>query len=138
MVNGKAPLYLTVVGLFLAVAALMLFQPYSADWPARAYTDPARQYIHAALREDSVGLLRLSSSVAPVTWGLNAARVHHDSLELWRRRIQAYTGERRGDTAEVFVYPAEPACGGAPIVFHFVGSGRKLRVHQVSSTCWGR
>jgi hypothetical protein len=33
MVNGKMPLYLTLAALALSVAALLILQPYSADFP---------------------------------------------------------------------------------------------------------
>jgi hypothetical protein len=135
MVNGKIPLYLTVLVMALLAAALLTFQPYSADWPGTGYTKPARRYIRAAIRQDSVSLVRLSVSVSPVAWALDAARAHPDTLALWGRRVQAWTGERRGDTAEVFVYPMGEACGEAPIVFRFVGSGGNARVLRASSAC---
>jgi hypothetical protein len=138
MVNGRIPLYLTALVLCLLGATLLLLQPYSADWPGTDYAKPAREYIRAALRQDSVRLARLSASMRPVTWALNAARAHGDSLALWNRRIQAFTGELRGDTAEVFVYPVGDGCGEAPIVFRFVGTGKDARVLQASSSCWGR
>jgi hypothetical protein len=137
MVNGKKPLYFTMLALGVLGAALILLQPYSADWPGTAYAGPARRYIRAALRQDSAELMRLSVSRAPVTWALNAGRAHRDSLELWERRIQAWTGEVRGDTAEVFVYPPGDACHEDPIVFRFVGAGSNARVLAASSTCWG-
>lgn len=137
MVNGKMPLFLTAIALVLLGAALILVEPYSADWPGTAYAKPARHYIRAALRQDSSELTRLSVSGAPVTWALNAAHAHRDALVLWARRIQAYTGEVRGDTAEVFVYPPGDACGEEPIVFRFVGVGNNARVLAASSTCLG-
>jgi hypothetical protein len=136
-VNGKTPLYLTVLVLGLLGAVLMISQPYSADWPRTPYAKPAREYIHAALRQDSVRLARLSISPEPVIWALEASRAHHDSLALWKRRIEAWTGKTLGDTAEVFIYPTTDACGQSPIVFRFVGSGRNIRVLQASSRCWG-
>jgi hypothetical protein len=136
MVNGKVPLYLTLLALGLFGTALMLFQPYSADWPGTGYTEPARQYIRAALHQDSTRLVRLSASAGPVGWALDAGRAHRDSLALWGRRIQAFTGERHGDTAVVYVYPPEDACHEAPIVFRFVGTGRSARVLAASSTCF--
>lgn len=138
MVNGKTPLYLTVLALGLLGAALMLFQPYSADWPGTGYTEPARRYIRAAMHQDSGQLMRLSVSSGPVAWALDAGRVHRDSLGLWERRIRAFTGERHGDTAEVYVYPQGDSCGEDPIVFRFVGTGKSARVVAASSTCWGR
>jgi hypothetical protein len=137
MVNGKMPLYLTAVVLGLLGAALVVLQPYTADWPGTEYAKPARQYIRAALRQDSAALTRLSASATAVSWGLDAGRAHGDLLGLWRGRIQAYTGERRGDTTEVFVYPSGRRCGEAPIVLRFVGSGGgNARVWQAGSTCW--
>lgn len=136
MVNGKLPLYFTTLVLALLGAALLLFQPYTADWPGTAYAEPARQYIRAALRQDSTRLVRLSVSPAPVTWALNAARSHRESLALWGSRIQAFTGEVKGDTAEVFVYPPGDGCGEAPIVLRFVGTERDARVLAASSMCW--
>jgi len=135
MVNGRTPLYVTLLAAALLAAVVLSFQPYSADWPGRVYTKPAQRYIRAAMHQDSAGLLRLSTSVSPVLWALEAARAHPDTLALWGRRVQAWIGERRGDTAAVFVYPAGEVCGEAPIVFRFVGSGSKARVFRASSAC---
>jgi len=135
MVNGKMPLYLTLLFAALSVAALLTFQPYSADFPGTAYAKPAQRYIQAALRQDSVGLVRLSASFSPVAWALDAARKHPDSLASWASRPQAWTGERRGDTAEVFLYPDREPCSEVPIVLRFVGSGKHVRVLQASSAC---
>lgn len=137
MVNGKVPLYLTLLVMAVLAAALLTFQPYSADWPGTDYTKPARRYIRAAIRQDSTGLVALSASLAPVTWALNAARAHPDTLALWERRVSAWIGERQGDTAEVFVYPPGEACGEAPIVLRFVGAGEDARVLRASSACLG-
>lgn len=138
MVNGKKPLYVTALALGLLGAAVILLQPYSTDWPGTAYAGPAREYIRAALRQDSVGLARLSAAPGPVTWALKAARARGDLLSRWGRRIQAFTGERWGDTAEVFVYPPGDVCDEDPIVLRFVGVGRHARVLAASSTCWAR
>lgn len=137
MVNGKVPLYLTLLAMALLAAALLTFQPYSADWPGTGYTKPAQRYVRAAIRRDSVGLLRLSVSLSPVVWALDAARAHPDTLALWSRRVRAWTGERRGDTTEVFVYPFGDGCGEAPIVLRFVGSGSNAKVLRASSACLG-
>jgi len=138
MVNGRMPLYLTAFTSVLVGAALMLVQPYSADWPGTAYARPARTFIRAALRQDSTALVHLSASPGAVSWALDAGRVHGDSLELWTRRLQAAVGERRGDTTEVFVYPSGGACGEAPLVLEFVGSGSGARVLRASASCWAR
>jgi len=135
MVNGKAPLYATLLAAGLFAAVVLGVQPYSADWPGTAYTKPARQFIRSAMREDSADLRRRSASMSPVLWALEAARVHPDTLALWSRRVRVWTGERRGDTTEVFVYPAGEVCSEAPIVLRFVGWGSAARVLRAGSTC---
>ena len=137
MADEKIPAVLTLLLIAVLVATLFIFQPYSADWPARAYTRPARSYIRAALRQDSVALHRQSTSISPVLWALNAARAHRDTLNLWARRIQAFAGQRRGDTTEVFVYPVGDVCGEAPIVLRFIGSGKWAKVSRAPSACFG-
>jgi hypothetical protein len=135
MVNGKMPLYLTLLLAALSVAVVLTLQPYSADYPGTAYAKPAQRYIRAALRQDSISLARLSASVEPVTWALDAVRQHGNSLASWASRIQAYTGERRGDTTDVFLYPGRDPCSQVPIVLRFVGSGKNVRVLKASSAC---
>jgi hypothetical protein len=136
MVNGKAPLYLTLVGAVLLGAAILLIQPYSADFPGTAWAKPARRYLHAAISQDSVSLSRLSASAAPVAWALEAARTHPDSLAAWSGRPEAWTGVHRGDTTYVLVFPAGEPCSNAPIVLQFVGAGDDARVSKVSSACF--
>jgi hypothetical protein len=126
---------LTILAAGVFVVAMLVFQPYSADWPSSVYAKPARQYVRAALRQDSVRLARLSASPSPVLWALGAARTHRNSLALWAGRTQAWTGARSGDTTEVFFYPAGDRCRQAPIRFRFVGSGRDIRVLSASSAC---
>jgi hypothetical protein len=135
MATDKRPIYGTLVLLGVLLAALLVFQPYTADWPGSAYSGSARSYLRAALRQDSVALMRLSTSDSPVRWALAAARRHPDTLALWARRIQVFAGEHRGDTTEVFVYPRAEACDGEPIVLRFVDSGAKLKVVEASSAC---
>jgi len=137
MANDRQPIYGTLVFLGILLTALVVLQPYSADWPGRVYTDPARRYIRAAMRQDSVTLTRLSTSESPVRWALAAARRHPDLLTSWKGRIEAWTGERRGDTTDVFVYPhsAGRTCEEEPIVLRFVSSGAAPKVVEASSTC---
>jgi hypothetical protein len=136
MFYGKEPLFLTILSAGLFVAGVLILQPYSADWSGRAYIKPARQYIRAALGQDSLRLARLSASDMPVVWALDAARMHPDSLALWAGRTRALTGVRSGDTTEVFLYPRGEMCSEAPIVFRFVGSGSDARVVSASSSCF--
>lgn len=137
MLDGKQPLFLTILAAGAFITALVTFQPYSADWPGGAYTKPAQRYIRAALRQDSVRLARLSASATPVVWALGAARTHPQSLALWAERTSAWTGARSGDTTQVFLYPPGETCSKAPIVFRFVGSGTGARVLSASSSCLG-
>ena len=135
MDDGNKPLFLTIIAAGVFLAALFTLQPYSADWPGRAYIKPAQRYIQAALRQDSMRLARLSASDAPVVWALDAARAHPESLALWGGRTRAWTGVRSGDTTEVFLYPQGEVCSEDPIVFRFVGLGREARVLSASSSC---
>lgn len=135
MVNGKTPFVLTLLAAGVFIAVLLYVQPYSADWPGGAYAKPAKRYIQAALRQDSVRLARLSATSIPVVWALDAARMHRESLALWKGRTQALTGARFGDTTEVFLFPSGDACSEAPIVFRFVGSGSGARVLSARSSC---
>jgi hypothetical protein len=133
--NGKMPLLLTLVAAAAFIAILLIVQPYTADWPGGAYAKPAKRYIRAALRQDSIKLTSLSASSAPVVWALDAARLHRESLVFWTGRTQARTGRWSGDTIEVFLYPSTDACSEAPIRFQFVGSGKDARVLSARSSC---
>jgi hypothetical protein len=135
MVNGKTPLYLTVLAALLAGAAVLLIQPYSADFPDNEYARPARRYLRAALQQDSSELQHLSGSRAAVEWGLQAGRIHGDTLSAWATRTTTYVIERRGDTAEVVVYSDRDPCGGAPIVLKLLGRGARARVIEAGSKC---
>ena len=137
MATDRRPLYATLIFLGILLTALFVLQPYSADWPS-AYSEPARRYIRAAIRQDSTTLTRLSTSASPVRWALAAARRHPERLTIWKGRIEAWTGERRGDTTEVFVYPSGWACDQEPIVLRFVSSGAAPKVVEASSECLDR
>jgi hypothetical protein len=137
MATDRRPMYATLVFLGILLTALLVLQPYSADWPS-AYSEPARRYIRAAIRQDSATLMRLSTSESPVRWALAAARRHPERLTIWEGRIEAWTGERRGDTTEVFVYPSGWVCDEEPIVLRFLNSGTAPKVVEASSTCLDR
>lgn len=135
MVNGKTPLYLTVIASVLVGAAIFFIQPYSADFPGTEYAKPARRYLRAALHQDSADLRDITGSKAAVEWALQVARTHPDSLAAWGGRTYTYVTARRGDTADVLVYPAAEPCSEVPIVMKFIGTGRHARVVQASSAC---
>ena len=140
MAIDRRPIYGTLVFLGALLAALLVLQPYSADWPGTEYSGPARQFLRAAMRQDSTTLMRLSTSESPVRWALTAARRHPAVLTLWNGRILAFAGKPTGDTAEVFVYPyaGRSACEEKPIVLRFVVSGAAPKVLEASSTCLDR
>jgi hypothetical protein len=133
--NGKMPLLLTVAAAAAFMATLLIVQPYSAESSGGAYAMPAKRYIRAALRQDSVKLASLSATSVPVVWALDAARLHRESLALWTGRTEARTGPRSGDTTEVFLYPSTDACSGAPIRFRFVEAEGHPRVLSATSSC---
>lgn len=134
--NGKAPLYLTVAGAVLLVAAIAVLQPYSVTSPWSVYNRPARRFLQAALRGDSVALAHQSASSVPVVWALQAARKHPDSLAVWARNAEARTGGRWGDTAEVLLQTPTEVCSKDPIWIRFAGMGDDAIVLRASSTCF--
>ena len=138
--SDKRPIYGTLVFLGVLLAALLILQPYSADWPGTEYSGPARRFIRAAMRQDSTTLAHLSVSELPVRWALATARRHPAILTLWSGRIQAFAGEPTGDTAEVFVYPyaGKSACDDKPIVLRFISSGAAPKVLEARSACLDR
>ncbi len=133
--NGKMPLLLTLAAAAAFLAGLLIVQPYSAEGSGGHYAKPAKRYIRAALREDSVKLASLSANNVPVAWALDAARRHRESLVLWTGRSEARTGPRSGDTIQVFLYPSSDACSEAPIRFQFIETGGDVRVLSASSSC---
>jgi hypothetical protein len=135
MVNGKTPLYLTVVALVLIGAAVLLVQPYSADFPGTDYAQSARRYLRAALRQDSLALEAVSASPAAVEWALHVARAHPDSLAAWTGRTSTYVTARRADTTEVLVYPVADPCSKVPIALTLIGSRSHAKVIGASSAC---
>jgi hypothetical protein len=135
-VNNRIPVLLTLLLIAFLIGAVIIFQPYSADWPGTAYTRPARHYLDAAIEQDSAGLVRLSASKSAVRWALQTARAHPDTLAHWGRRIRVWTGRSDGDTTKVFVYPAGDICRDLPIEFRFVGSGKHAKVLEARSACF--
>jgi hypothetical protein len=136
MVNGRMPIYLTLLAAVLCVAALWILQPYTVRSPWDAYTKPAQRFLHAALRRDSLALSRQSGSIAPVVWALRAARTQPESLMVWARGAEAWTGKRRGDTADVLLSTTTDVCSRHPIWLRFVGSGDEVKVLRASSACF--
>ena len=135
MSEDRTPLYLSLVAATLMVLAVLTLQPYSADWPGRRFIRPAEVYVRAAMAQDSLALARLSVADSPVAWALAMSRRNPRSLAAWAHNSQAYTGERHGDTTQVFVYSGSPACGDAPIKFRFVDRPSGARVVAAALAC---
>jgi hypothetical protein len=133
--SSTAPAAGVVAALLLFVAALLLLQPYTAEWPGTGYGKPVRRYLRTAIRQDSVALARLSGSEAPVRWALSAARHRSEALALWGGRVETWVGPPQGDTAELFVYPVGRGCHDAPIVLRVIGKGAAMRVLAADSDC---
>jgi hypothetical protein len=135
MPDDRTPLYLSLVAATLMIVAVVTVQPYSADWPGRGFVRPAERYVRAALAQDSVALARLSVADSPVVWALAMGRRNAGFLTAWAHHTSAFTGERRGDTTQVFVYSGAAACGDAPIQFRFVDRPGGVRVVAAALTC---
>jgi hypothetical protein len=135
MTDDKAPLYLSLVAAALMTTALLTLQPYTADPWGRGFGKPAERYVRAALAQDSVALARLSVSDSPVIWALAAARRSPRSLAGWAHHTEAWTGERRGDTTQIFLFSAGSLCRDVPIQFRFVGARSGAKVVGASSDC---
>jgi hypothetical protein len=124
--NGKTPLLLSLVLAAVLAGALLFAQPYSLrsgpPSPWRGYVRPAQLYMEAALRHDSIALVRRSAAAAPVSWILGLAREQPDSLAHWADEARVWTGSRHGDTTEILLHQ--------PIWFRFVGSDHELKVAE--------
>ncbi|MEP7177404.1 MAG: hypothetical protein ABI860_12720 [Gemmatimonadales bacterium] len=132
MGNGKTPLYLTLAAAVLFVLAVLTIQPYSVTSPWHVYDEPARLYLQAVARGDSLDLARRTSDPAAVRWALAAARTEPDTLALWAREASAWAGHRRGDATDVFLSTRVSTCD---LVMRFVGGGKSARVERASSAC---
>jgi hypothetical protein len=123
-VNGKTPVYLSLVLAAVLSAAMLLAQPYSyrsgPPSPWQAYSEPARRFLQAAMRKDSMALARQSAATAPVSWALGMARERPESLSDWASDVKVWTGSRHGDTTEILLYQ--------PVWLRFVGTDSSTRV----------
>jgi hypothetical protein len=133
MTNGTIPLYLTLLAAIVFGATLLTVQPYSVTSRWHSYDQPARLYLQAAVRHDSLALTRHTSTEEAARWAMEAARTQPDSVALWAQEAEAWAGNRRGETTEVFLSTrASTACN---LVLRFVGSGTDVKVSRASSSC---
>lgn len=139
--SRKASRYLAVAGGVLVLLDLLLFPPYtpragpSSRW--QTYTQPARDFLRAAMARDSQALARSSGSPDAVAWGLAAARRYPDSLAAWARHAEAWTAVTRGDTVEVLYSTRTGVCEDRPIWLRFLSDGGRPKVVQAGSACFG-
>jgi hypothetical protein len=133
MINGRTPYLMSLVAGVILLGALLLFQPYSVSHSSwHVYTRPAREYLDAASHHDSARLRRQALGATAVQWALAAARFQPDSLAVWARQAEAWTGNRRGDTAEVFLTVPKSDCN---MVLEFVGPAERAKVDAASAVC---
>jgi hypothetical protein len=133
MINGKTPYLMSLFAGAILLGVLLLFQPYSVSHSSwHVYTRPARAYLDAASHHDSARLRRQSLGASAVQWALAAARLQPDSLALWARQAEAWTGNRRGDTAEVFLTVPKSDCN---MVLEFVGPAERAKIDAASAIC---
>jgi hypothetical protein len=136
--DAKAPRLLALAGGGLLLLDLLLFPPYTpraGQW--QAYTQPARDFLRAAISRDSQALVLSSGSPDAVAWGLAAARRFPDSLSAWARHAEAWTAVRRGDTVEVLYSTRTGVCEDRPIWLRFLSHRGRPKVVQAGSACFG-
>ena len=137
------PLYLTMLLAAVLGAAMLLVQPYSSpgdgtssSHPWDEYTEPAQLFLDAAVRKDSLALVRQSTNIAPVAWALAAARSKPDFLSVWAREAWVWAGSLHGDTTEVLYATYSDICADQPVWLRFVGSRGEARVVAAGSACF--
>jgi hypothetical protein len=136
MTNGLVRASLLILATLAAMAGVLWLQPYSVVSPYRAYTEPARGFLHAALTQDSLELERLAASPQPVQWALRAANAEPTALAIWAQVLRPYSGRRRGDTTTVVFQTSTRVCYLRPIAMTFIRGAAGPRVLVASSSCF--
>lgn len=129
----RLPLLLAAV---LGAAALLWLQPYSVVSPYRAYAEPGRRFLQAALALDTAELSRRSIAPQPVQWALRSGRGDRAALAAWSRVLRPYSGIRHGDTTLVVFQTSTRICYLRPVAMTFVGSPDRARLLVASSSCF--
>jgi hypothetical protein len=96
--------------MLLGYALVLGLQPYSVKSPWSRWDEPARRFLQAASRLDTVALQRLLASHEAVQWVLQTRTVEPDQLAEWANSAHASTGLRRGDTTDVWYGTVTDAC----------------------------
>src|SRR5215211_417069 len=136
MRNGRARVVRLGLALLTLMAAVVWLQPYSVFSPYRAYSDPARRFLRAALAHDSLELRRRAASPQPVQWALQAAQGDRPALTVWARLLRPDIGIRHGDTTTVVFQTSTRVCHLRPVAMTFVRGASGLRVLAASSSCF--
>ena len=138
MSEGRARIVRLILAILVAVAAVVWLQPYSVFSPYRAFTAPARQFLRAALDQDSVELQRRAAARQPVEWGLQAGKGDRGALAVWANRIRPYSGHRHGDTTTVVFQTSTRVCYLRPVALTFLRTAAEPQVLLASSSCFAR
>ena len=136
MMNGRARVARLVLAALVVMAAVLWLQPYSVFSPYRAYTEPARRFLRAALAQDSLELQRRAISPHAVQWALDAGRGDRTALAVWARLSRPSSGRRHGDTTTVVFQTSTRVCYLRPVAMTFVEAAPEPRVLMASSSCF--
>ena len=136
MKNGRARAGRLLLAILVVIAAILWLQPYSVFSPYRAYTDPARRFLRAALAQDSAELQRRAASPQPVQWALDAGKGDRSALAVWAKLLRPYAGRRHGDTTTVVFQTSTRVCYLRPVTMTFVRAATEPRVLLASSSCF--
>jgi hypothetical protein len=136
MKNGRVRAGRLMFAALVAIVAVLWLQPYSVISPYRAYTEPARRFLRAALAQDSLELQRRAVSPQPVQWALQAAKGDARALEVWAKLLRPYSGRRHGDTTMVVFQTSTRVCYLRPLAMTFVQEAEEPRVLAASSSCF--
>ena len=138
MPDARATRVPLLVAAVLGATALLWLQPYSVVSPYRAYAEPARRFLQAALALDTTELRRRSLASQPVEWALRSGRGDRTALAAWSRVLRPYSGTRHGDTTLVVFQTSTRICYLRPVAMTFVGSPDQPRLLLASSSCFAR
>jgi hypothetical protein len=136
MRNGRVRAGRLIVAGLVAIVAILWLQPYSVVSPYRAYTEPARGFLRAALAHDSLELQRRAVSSEPVRWALQAGEGDTKALAVWAKLLRPYSGRRHGDTAVVVFQTSTRLCYLRPVAMTFVQGAKGPLVLMASSSCF--
>jgi hypothetical protein len=138
MNNGRARAGRLILAILVVIAAVVWLQPYSVFSPYRAYTDPARHFLRAALAQDSLELQRRAVSQQPVEWALDAGKGDRSALAVWAKLLRPYSGRRHGDTTTVVFQTSTRVCYLRPVTMTFVRTAAEPQVLVASSSCFAQ